>query len=199
MGWLGKVRKIASLIISGDDGFILTDEAVRYEDLRFPVTSARLPSANPPEEYLYVDGSVLGFEPQAVEGNEERVYFIVQLPHAYNEGSIIYPHIHWTPETDDAAAVRWKMTYSWANVGELFLASTPLAKTHDIDTDANKHLITSFDPIIGTGKEISSVLICQLRRNSSHIEDTFDDLALLITADFHVVIDGFGSQGEFVK
>ncbi len=65
------------------------------------------------------------------------------------------------------------------------------------NAEGDKHFRSDFSAITGTNKNISSVLLCRLFRNSSHINDTYDNgtaLALLIDIDFHYEIDMIGSR-----
>ena len=54
--------------------------------------------------------------------------------------------------------------------------------------------------ISGTGKNVSSMLICRLFRNSSDPDDDLAQAAFLLEMDFHFEIDlAGGSREEFAK
>jgi hypothetical protein len=65
------------------------------------------------------------------------------------------------------------------------------------------HLITSLTSgnvgLVGTGKKVSSILICRLWRNSGNSADTFQEDAGLLSLDFHFQIDTVGSRAQYVK
>ena len=174
-------------------------KAAYWEDLRFDVSAVRVPTSNPPSWTTYKGGRVLAFEDQAVEGNEEQITFNVQLPHAWVEGSLVYPHVHWVGEDDTAGNVFWQLTYSWSNIGETFPAVTTL-EAAGANGATDEHLVTSLGTMDGSNKGISSAIICNLSRHSSDATDTFNDKdAYLIEVDFHVLLGWRGSRQEFKK
>jgi hypothetical protein len=67
-----------------------------------------------------------------------------------------------------------------------------------------KHIITPFSDSVntyidGTGKKLSSQLICRLYRDTGDSRDDFANTAYLVEIDFHFKIDGFGSDQEYIK
>jgi len=185
--------------ITGNDALTLTGDAICWDDMRVPINAVKLAGVNDPTWTAYSAGYLLAFAPQAVEGNEERIFFIAQLPHSYAEGEDIEFHVHWVPETDDSAAVVWKLTYEWVGISGSFSSTSLIEATQIIDTEADKHFYTDLGTITGTGMGISSCLVCELRRHSSDGSDTFDDNAYLITCDFHFPVNTFGSRTETAK
>lgn len=135
----------------------------------------------------------------------EAMSFVVQLPHSWKEGTIIYPHIHWIPKASKTGNVEWNLDYSWQN----YDATTPLeflpytTSTVVINGPfvANTHRITPLAAagLDGVGKKISSILICRIWRNSSNAVDTYTDEAGLLSLDFHFQIDTVGSRSDFTK
>jgi len=170
-----------------------------WDDLRFPASSVKIAGTKVPTLTAYKGGQILAFSDQAVEANEEQITFIAQLPHTYKQGSSIHPHVHWVGEDNTAGNVRWKFTYSWANINTAFPAESPLyIDAANMETDV--HNINYFDLISGDGKQISSILICSLTRNSSHANDTFTGKsAYLLEVDIHYEIDSNGSNTELLK
>jgi hypothetical protein len=189
-----------SLTLTGNDALTLTGDATVWDDMTIPVEQVFIPGAKAPSWEAFSAGYLLGFEYQAVAGNEEEVAFTRQIPHDYLEGSDIIPHVHWSPETDDSATARWCLEYEWRNIGGTYSSTTTVCADQAIDTEASDHVVTGLSSgIDGTGMTISSELICRLYRNSSHVNDDFDDKALLIEFDFHYQIDSQGSRTEYVK
>lgn len=171
-----------------------------WEDLRVPVNSVKVGATKVPTLTSYKGGHVYAFADQAIEGNEEQVTFVCQIPHAYKQGSSIYPHVHWVGQDNTAGNVRWKLTYSWANINSAFPAESTIYIDGANSTTTDNHNKTEFAAIVGTGKTISSMLICSLTRNSSHVNDTFTGKsAYLLEFDFHVEMDDIGSNTELVK
>lgn len=174
-------------------------DATEWDDMRFPAFMLKQGGVKDPTTIAYSAGYVEAFSYQGVEGNEERLFGIAQLPHGYKEGSDIEFHVHWVPETADNAAVGWKLTYEWMNIDGTFSSTSTIEATQAINNEADKHIYTDVGTITGTSKTISSMILFELRRHSSDGADTFDDLAYLLEADFHFEIDAMGSKEETSK
>lgn len=141
----------------------------------------------------------------------EAMSFQVQLPHTWVEGTTIYPHLHWTPRGSNVSGdVEWNLDYTWVNYDATTVQVFPAITTNSVVASPasgnfvqNGHYITALSTanagIDGTGKKISSILICRLWRNSSTTGDTYNDDAGVLFMDFHIQIDGFGSRSTFVK
>ena len=132
------------------------------------------------------------------------VYFEVQMPHSWLLESYIEPHVHWVPNSDGVGdqTVRWGLEHTWSNVRDVFDNTTIVYSDSIIPEETlikNKHYISDFPEIDGTGKGMSSMLICRLFRDSENTLDTFPDFAGLLEVDFHYQIDGFGSHEEYIK
>ena len=172
-----------------------------WEDFRVPVNLVKIPGEKAPSWEVYSSTLALYFSNQAVAGNEEEVYFVVQLPHGYAERTDISPHIHYAFESDEVGTqIRWGLSYSWANVGNEFPApNTIYALTSEANNDSGIHKVAEFDMIDGTGKEISSLLLCRLFRNSSNGLDTYVNDGVFLDFDIHYQIDGLGADEKFIK
>lgn len=135
----------------------------------------------------------------------EAMSFQVQLPHSWKQGTRIYPHVHWTPRSTGSGYVRWNLDYTWANYNSTSPETFPPITTSSVNSTENltinTHLVTYLTPdnvgISGTGKTISSVLICRIWRNSN--SDTYNADAGLLFVDFHYEIDTMGSRAEYSK
>ena len=170
----------------------------RWEDLRTPSNLVKISATKPPEWTDYRGGQVLAFGDEAI--NEEVVFFTIQMPHGWKEGSGIRPHIHLVPEDATAGNARFLLTYSWANKDGVFGAESSETITCAMPGVANTHKLYSFTEIAGTGKEISSILVCSLTRKSSDVLDTFDGKSVyFLEVDFHYLIDSTGSRQELIK
>lgn len=133
--------------------------------------------------------------------NEKILYFSAQMPHNYKEGTDIIFVVHFLYNIDEVGTcVRWKISYSWANVGSNFPVSTNIWKNSDLtNNDSIKHQVTKFNSVSGTGKEISSQLLCYLSRNSSHADDTYVSNARVTGISILYQIDSPGSLAEWDK
>jgi len=188
---------IGDKAIQVDPQLVRGDSTV-WDDLRFPVSLVRLGAVQPPSWEDLNGFQVLGFENQAA--NDEQVFFMCQIPHGYKYGTDLHFHVHWTPETDDSAVVRWGLEYEWVNINGTFSGSTKTVYGNEtINGNAGKHILTNLESITNGGHTLSSMLMCRLFRNSSSATDTFDDFAYLLEADFHYEMDQMGSRSEYVK
>jgi len=184
--------------------FRLVGTATSWDDLRLSGSSARVGVTAPSVDAFGPSGSLrtLRFE----EGHHDEIYFEIQLPHNWLEGSNIYPHVHWSPVTTEAGNVVWQLDYSWANLDDAFPAPTTMT------TDATAaggtawvHKLSQFKDgsanayIDGTGKTLSSMLVCRLHRDAGAGDDTLSEDVAFLEFDLHYQVDGFGSDDEYVK
>jgi len=198
-----------------DDGTVrLEGDATSWEDLRIAAESTRAGGTKDPDFAVFkTDGSgsqgvfLLWFD----KATEEELYFSVQLPHAWKQGSDLYPHVHWTPAANGGAneCVRWGLEYTWANVSGTFGDTTIIytdatdGSTATVQGDesvvAGKHYISAFDALDATDKTLSSMLVCRVFRDATDSTDDYNADAGLLEIDFHYQIDAFGSDTEYGK
>jgi hypothetical protein len=195
-----KVTTNGSLSYEGD--------ATRWDDLRVPMSSTRRGAAEDPlYDQFKNDGSgSVGVYGSWFRTNQtEDLFFEVQMPHAWKEGSNLYPHIHWSPKTNTGGdKVRWGFEYLWVNVAGTFGNTTVVYAEDPIPTvgpspTAYQHVISAFPEIVGTGQTLSSMLICRVFRDGTHINDSYNNSAFLLQFDFHYQIDSDGSNEEYTK
>ncbi|MFA5037701.1 MAG: hypothetical protein WC479_11060 [Candidatus Izemoplasmatales bacterium] len=168
--------------------------ATVFDDLRTSGTSVKI-GASAPDLVTFAPATT-NLQLYGFDGinTSEQVFFAIQLPHSYKEGTNITPHIHWSPTTADAGNVKWFLEYTWANNGVAFAAPTTITVTGAAGGTAWMHNKHYFSDIVGTGKTISSMLICRLYRNPADAADTYEHDAALLEFDFHYEMDSVGSQ-----
>ena len=103
------------------------------------------------------------------------------------------------PPTTGTGVVEWQLEYFWVNIDGTAGNTTILSLTDAGDGTAYKHQVASWSAISGTGKTVSSMLMCRIFRDGGNGSDTFTGDALLLEIDFHYQIDTMGSRQEFVK
>jgi len=149
-----------------------------------------------------VQGSVGVYVWHFNTGEINEVFFSVQLPHAYKEGTDLKPHIHWTKHNSDSGNVKWGLEYTICNVASTFPDTTTLTST-SVDTGSSttpyNHLLTNLGTISGTGLTVSSMLIGRLFRDGIDPTDTYDGYAALLEFDIHYQVDSLGSILETAK
>ena len=132
---------------------------------------------------------------------------MTQIPHAYKEGTDLHSHVHWVPEVDGASGeqVCWGLEYIWANQGDTYTTTTLIYGDSQIQGDTflveGRHYYTDLGDIDGTGKTISSMLICRIFRDIAGAggTDDYGDDAGLLEFDFHYQVDALGSSTERSK
>jgi hypothetical protein len=133
------------------------------------------------------------------------MYFVVQIPHDYAEGTVIFPHIHWVPSENGASGPtvpRWGLQYTWANIRETFPAYSTIYGTTAVPDEVlvkDRHYLTPLGPISGTGKTLSSMLVCRIFRDGDNAADNFAGLAGALEIDFHYQRNTLGSRSEYEK
>ena len=159
------------------------------------------------EQFVHDGGSSQGvytymFDPDT----PEEVFFSVQMPHGWKEGTTIYPHLHWAPTTASGGNVRWWFEYSWSNVGDTFPTTTIIKVTAAAEGERKHSIVTFTDDvhddggIDATGKTLSSMILCRLVRQADSVMlDTYPADAAILEFDFHYEVDAPGSIREYQK
>jgi hypothetical protein len=187
----------------------LLGTATVWEDLRVPMTSTKLGGTKDPGFTVFktTGGSQGAFLYWFDNGTEEELYFACQIPHSYKQGSDIYPHIHWIPSSTGTSGqkVSWGLEYTWSNVGSIFGNTNIIYANVTFPADAtliaSKHYMTALPTISGSGKTISSMLVCRLFRDATGAgaTDSYAADAGLLEIDFHFELDTMGSKTETAK
>ncbi len=196
--------------IEADGTLTLQGNATVFNDLQVPVFSTSNGGTKPPTIARMItngSGSQGVFTYFFDKSNEQELYFLVQMPHDWKEGSTIFPHVHWTANTSvGTTKVRWGLEYTWVNVTEtlgnttIIYGEDPIAPVGTVT--AYKHAITELavgTGIIATGKTLSSFIMCRIFRDANAGSDNYDNSAALLGIDFHMEIDALGSRSEYSK
>lgn len=175
------------------------DWSHRWDDLRFPAQGINPSGPISPPNIDANDGSLL-----FAHNADNQVAIIAQMPHTWDEGTAIVPHVHWSKSTAASGTVAWLCEYTMANPGEAFpafqtlsLVTQTVPGTPDGNV-ANQHLISTFGELDMTGMEISCIIKFRITRDSS--EDTYGAAAKLVEFDLHYRNDrSGGSVQQFTK
>lgn len=117
---------------------------------------------------------------------EEEVFFEIQMPHSYDLGTDLDPHIHWSPRASvGIGSVRWGLEYTIANIDGTFGATTIIYALQAGSGTAYKHQMISFAAIAGAGLTASHMISCRLFRDATHLDDDFDADAYFLEFDIH--------------
>jgi hypothetical protein len=184
-----------------------------WEDMRFPLLSTRIPAVAGPDFVQFRDNGAgsTGVYQYAFDPNtDESVYFNVQMPHSWIQGTTIDTHIHWStiaPSTGTAGQkVSWGMEYTMVDVvGEfptttIVYGDTPVLWTEGDLVVPYKHYLTDLGDIdMSSIERCSAMFSCRFFRDSSGAGGTDDYAqdAMALEVDFHYKINRLGSPFEY--
>ena len=192
----------SNLKIAANGALRLTGSAMVWDDLRVPMEATKNGGANDPtfSQFSNNGAGSRGVYAYSFPTNTaaRELFFSVQMPHTWFEGSDIRPHVHWAPSNINAGNVVWGLECTWNNMNSL--VSTTTINTVTAATPLSKNIIVSALPaMIGTGKDISSMLSCRIFRDSNNVLDTYNSAVFLLEVDFHYQIDSMGSDNIGTK
>lgn len=162
------------------------------DDLCFPLVQSKK-GVNDKPDYDYTLRCLMF--PQ--NDTSEYVDIHPQFPHAWKEGSTIYPHVHIKQRA--AGTPVFKMSYKWYNIGEAVPANDSL---YVMDTLVFTYVSGTLHQILkgaagisGSGKTMSSILELSLYRDDNVVSG---DVAAS-QFDIHIIRDAPGSRSEYSK
>ena len=129
-----------------------------WDDLLQPATTGRQ-GANVKPDFNYDDITV-DFPRNDIN---EILYFNIQMPHEWKEGSTIFPHVHFLQNQNNNPT--FKINYRWAKLTESFpaWATYTIANLVFPYTSGTVHqIVYGNNGIPGTGKGLSSILQVKL-------------------------------------
>ena len=172
-----------------------------WDDLRIPLVQARPGNSTPAFAKCKDDGSgsVGVYTYQFSASAAQDLQFITQIPHGWQPGSLIRPHIHWAPSSANVGNVVWQFEYTIAGPGAVFPAVTIIDPITVAAGGSGVHLINGFTPITIDPTKLSHILVCSISRLGDAGIDTYPDIAHGLEFDFHILLDTPGSRGEYTK
>lgn len=182
--------------IDREGELIETHTASRWDDLKVPAASINPPGAASDPDRDATDGTWL-FD----GGSTEVLFFQVQIPHSWEIGTPLSPHIHWVKTTSAAGTVKWRMNYRVAPIGQVFSAwsadDDATLVVDDNDT-AESHALSAFTDIAWAGTGVSTMFLIKLSRIGG--DDTYAADAKMLEFDIHIKSDfPGGSISEYSK
>lgn len=160
-----------------------------------PQLSSDLSASTPDMEQYTAIGNVRTFAFDGV--GDETVYFNIQLPQSWQQGTSLKPYVHFTAKSATTnATVIWQLEYTIANRGTILGASTNLSATLSVSAAHFIHSL-SLGEISATSGTTALMLIGSLTRRGS--ADTYANDVALVSLEIHYQRDGTGSVKEFDK
>lgn len=139
-------------------------------------------------------------------GVNREVYANFHLIHDYKPGSMVYPHVHWTLNSNAAGTVRWVWEYTLARRhASTGMVTFPATQTLVLEqavpaNSAYTHFVTESPEgqgIPGTHLETDAVILSRIYRDGEHVNDTLDASAFGIVVDLHYECDRFATPSRF--
>lgn len=172
------------------------DHAYYWDDFDFAVTNLRVnPVSSKPDydsdeiEFLFDDSST-----ETVVGAQISRHEFKRNPEEWR------PHIHWVQE--GSGNVVWQLEYKiWpANTLEPGWTTITTSTPEFTYTSGELHQISVFDPIDMTGfNSLAMEVKVKISRLGGNASDTYTGDARFMGFDFHVPVDSFGSEDEYIK
>lgn len=171
----------------------LTDFATYWKSIFVDALSMHIDGvADPTFGSILASGGLKGY---SFPGDAAKsLYFTVNIPANFKEGSDITPRIRWMPATANAGNVVWSIEYSWANIDGTHSAIAPLNVTCAAPATAWKNTANSTTAITSAPNTIYSQLICRVFRDAASASDTYADGAILLGVEFQYESDSFGAD-----
>lgn len=116
------------------------------------------------------------------------------IPHSYKVGTMLYPHMHFSVQSNNSGVVRWGFEWTYARRHDssgtiTFGATQTLYKDFTIAANsAYTHFVAEVDNLAGipsTDVEVDGMILMRIFRDPTHPNDTFPDSVFGITADIH--------------
>jgi len=157
-----------------------------WDDVFADLSASIVSGANTPTFSTFRDG-ISAYAFSASVTNE--IWVNLQMPHSYHEGVLVYPNIHWAPNTTSTGTVRWGVEYTVQKGHDqgAFPASTTVYIETAIGSNKQyQHLISevsagnAFDAL-----EADSLILMRVFRDGAHANDTFPDTVFGFTAGIH--------------
>ena len=186
---------VPAISVTGANTVTLSGDATTWNDIFFPFDVGHQGNADYPP--LVKDSLYYAFTVDSAGADAVYEAFIIQLPHNYKTGSVIFPHVHYKQEGANTPV--FKVRYKWYNYGgstqkgwKWYTMSTSTGTT-----DKTHQLVHGANGITATGiTGISSIMICQVYLSALAGGTTACNAYQF---DIHIEIDSFGSRTETSK
>jgi len=167
-----------------------------WDDLRFPAQGINPAGAAAPPT---VDSTTFPGTLLFSDAQVNVIAGVAQMPHAWERGTEIHPHVHWSKTTSASGGIVWEWCYAVCDVGGTFGAYSAWAAATSRVSDSNtagKHALDSFPALDMTGHKESTMIARQIRRNTGAAGDNYGADARLWEFDIHYQSDKQGTVSE---
>jgi hypothetical protein len=160
-----------------------------WNDLKSPLSTGKAVGGNVPT-FAAITDSIKAYNFSASTMNE---LFLVpfHIGHDYKPGSLIFFHMHWSPDDTNTGVVRWGIEYSVSkgHGQQAFPASTTVYLEQAGSGTAKQHQIIEDTVGVSTDIEPDSLILMRIFRDAAHANDTYTGIAWGHTLDAHYQSD----------
>lgn len=174
-------------------------EGHTWNDIYIPLAGAKIPASHMPSWATFftnLNSYTFALDDYADVATAE-------ILHGYKEGTDIKLHVHFvTNGLNNATArkVKYRVYYSWGDIGEAMSAEASLTAEYDIPANCpNKtHFLLDLGAVVGTGYKIGSIFKMRVMRIAgTGVEPAVDPFVEMI--GIHYQADFIGSTNEMSK
>lgn len=135
----------------------------------------------------------------------KEVWSNFHIDHDYAMGTVVFPHIHWAPNTTSTGTVRWGVEYTVAKghqqgADSTFGATTTVYINQTVSTPSQyQHFVAEVslaDAIPATLLEPDSVIMVRFFRDAANAADTFPDDVFGFFGDLHYQSNRFSTVNK---
>ena len=183
-----------------DDDNQATDDEIEslfgWRDLFASFYTAKVDKLNPPEWENFV-GNMNAYS--FVSNKESALWITFHIQHDIKVGSLIYPHIHWSPSSNAIGNVVWKIECIKAkgHSQEVFDVNNQLNRTFEkvVNNDMNLHIISECENGI-PALEPDTIFLVRISRDGANPLDTYPDKVFGLMMDIHYETDRVGTLNK---
>ena len=165
-----------------------------WDDLNFPALSlTKSAAATPTQGVIFSSGAIEGL---LFNGDTlvNEVYGSGEILHCYNEGTDLYPHVHWMATDTTLGNITWFLEYNIVNEDSVYGTPITVNATQAVTGVAWVNQMVEFPAINGTNLNIESQITFRLYRNATSPSDTYGSDVTLLSFGIHYQLDSVGSS-----
>lgn len=159
----------------------------KWKDLIVPIVGLAGGAQAPTATTITGNINGLGF------ATGDNVYGAFEIQHDYKEGTDLYVHVHWSPNSTNNGNVVFDFEYTVAGFNATFPAATTISATQASGGVTNAHKLAAISTTIsGTGRKIGDIICFRLLRNATG--NTYTGTAIVHSIGIHYECDSLGSN-----
>jgi len=168
----------------------------RWVDINIGGVALTKAASNQPALVKIASTDILSYGFQGTSGTDE-LHGGFEIIHEYQEGTDMYPHLHWYPDGTGTGNVILNLDYAIMQTGGNIYGTSSV--TTAAPGVAWQPVFSEFPVISGTNIKIGAQMHIRLWRNASATGDTFAGIAVLGTSGNHILNDYPGSLQKTSK